>query len=80
MWGPVSQFFRISTLWDIKEPTLLVKSKAQSSRCCGLTFIQVKNIKVCQKLSWNPAVGDLFEYQGLTAEFLDLFFILSFVK
>ena len=58
----------------------MVKSSAQSSRCCGLAFTQVKNIKGCKKLSWNPAEDDLFEYQGLTAEFLDLFFILSFKK
>jgi len=34
--GPVSQAFTVHTnLWDIKEPTLVAKSGAYSSQCCG---------------------------------------------
>ena len=44
--------------------TLFVKRRARSSQCCGLSFTQVKHVKVCKELWWNPAVSYLFENQG----------------
>jgi len=33
--------------------TLFVKNRAQSSRCCGLAFTQIKNIEVCKELQYD---------------------------
>ena len=33
--------------------TLFGKNRAQSSRCCGLAFTQIKNIEVCKELQYD---------------------------
>ena len=43
---PSHNAFESQLCGTLKNPNAICKEKAWSSRCCGLSFIQVKNVKV----------------------------------